>query len=112
ADWVKSGFASSANPTAYQFEVNGYTVQSILAEAAVPRGNGGVNLPYFQEPGKAPYIPEKAYIWKSEWAGADRATLAAFRKNVDNLLGRPEKAGGYGLTPTSTKRAFLRGSKF
>jgi len=111
-DWVKSGFANSANPTEYRFEVDGYIVQSLLAEAAAPNGNDYVRLPYFKDPGMNPYLPERVNIWQSGWKGADRATLAAFRGNVDNILGRPEKAGGYGLTPTSTKRAFLKGSRF
>jgi RHS repeat-associated protein len=112
SDWVKSGFAANKNPGAYQSEVDGYTMQSLMAEANKPTGSNSVRLPYFKEPGKNPYLPERAPIWKSEWAGADRATLAAFRGSVDNILSRPTKAGGYDLTPASTKRAFLRGSAF
>jgi hypothetical protein len=112
ANWVTNGFSDSANPTRYQFEVDGYTVQSILAEAAVPKLRESVHLPYYAEPGMNPYYGQNVIIWKPEWAGIDRATLAAFKQNVDEILGRPEKAGGYGLTPTSTKRAFLKGSNF
>lgn len=111
-DWVKSGFSDSANPTAYQFEVDGYTVQSLLSEAAAPKGYEYVRLPYFKEPGTNPYLPERVNSWQPGWAGADRATLTAFRNNVDNILSRFKNAGGYGLTSTSTKRAFLKGSRF
>jgi RHS repeat-associated protein len=112
SDWVKSGFAANKNPGAYQFEVDGYTVQSLMAEANNPNGSNAVRLPSFKEPGKNPYLPGRATIWKREWEGADRATLTAFRSNVDALLSRPKKAGGYNLTPASTNRAFLRGSAF
>jgi hypothetical protein len=112
SDWVKSGFANAKNPTAYQFEVNGYIVQSLMAEANNPNGSNSVRLSYYKEPGKNPYLPERFPIWKPEWKGADRATLMAFRSGVDSLLARPKSAGGYGLTPASTKRAFIRGSKF
>ena len=112
SDWVKSGFAANKNPAEYQFEVDGYTVQSLMAEANNPNGSNSVRLPYFKEPGKNPYLPGRAPIWKSEWEGADRATLAAFRGSVDSILSRPKKAGGYDLTPASTKRAFTKGSAF
>ena len=112
SDWVKSGFANAKNPAAYQFEVDGYIVQSLMAEANNPNGSNSVRLSYYKALGKNPYLPERLPIWKSEWKGADRATLMAFRSNVDSLLARPRRAGGYGLTPASTKRAFLNGSAF
>ena len=112
SDWVKSGFARNKNPGAYQLEVDGYIVQSLMAEANLPNGSSSVRLPYFKEPGKNPYLPVRVPIWKSEWEGADRATLAAFKGNVDRFLSRPKGAGGYGLTPTSTKPAFKKGSAF
>jgi hypothetical protein len=112
SDWVKSGFARSKNPAEYQFEVDGYTVQSLMAEANNPNGSNSVRLPYYKDPGKNPYLPERATIWKSEWEGADRATLTAFRGAVDRILSRPKRAGGYDLTPASTKRAFRPGSAF
>lgn len=112
SDWVKGRYADKANPSAYQFEVDGYTVQSLMAEANNPNGSNSVRLPYFKEPGKNPYLPERATIWKSEWKGADRATLTAFRGSVDRILSRPEAAGGYNLTPASPTRAFIKGSAF
>jgi RHS repeat-associated protein len=112
SDWVKSGFAADKNPLNYQFEVDGYIVQSLMAEANNPNGSNSARLPYFKEPGKNPYLPEQVPIWKSEWAGADRATLAAFRHGVNSILSRPKKAGGYGLTPDSRTRAFTKSSAF
>jgi hypothetical protein len=109
---VKSGYANKALPRAYQLEVDGYIMQSLMAEANNPNGSNSVRLPYFKEPGKNPYLPARATIWKSEWEGADRATLTACRSNVDYLLARPTKAGGYNLTPSSTKPAFTKGSRF
>jgi hypothetical protein len=112
SDWVKSGFAYSANPTKYQFEVDGYINSSLFAEAAAPGLSTSVRLPYFKEPGKNPYLPERIQIYKPEWAGTDRATLMAFRGNVNNILSRPERAGGYGVTSASPERAFRRGANF
>jgi hypothetical protein len=113
SDWVKSGFASNKNPSEYQYEVDGYTVQSLMGEANNPNGSNSVRLPAFKEPkNNFQYFPERAPIWKSEWEGADRATLAAFRGSVDRILSRPEKAGGYGLTPASKSPAFRKGSAF
>lgn len=111
SDWVKSGFANSANPTEYQTEVDGYTVQSLLAQARNPNGSSNILLPGFNEKGKTPYFPENVAIWNSGWAEADRATIR--RTNIDKILARPKAAGGlYGLTPASPQKAFQRGSRF
>jgi len=110
SDWVKSGFAASSNPRSYDAEMDAYTVQSVMFQTFHPNGYGTVSLPYFKEPGKNPYLPENVRIWDSGWAAADRATLRS--ANIDKILSRPEKAGGYGLTPASTKRELLRGSRF
>jgi hypothetical protein len=70
-----------------------------------------IQLPAGFIPGKNPYLPEKVRIWDSGWKEADRATIR--RTNIDTILSRPKNAGGsYGLTPASTKRTFLKGSKF
>ena len=111
SDWVKSGFANSANPALYQSEVDAYTVQSVLAQVRNPDSYSYIQLPAGFIPGKNPYLPEKVRIWDSGWKEADRATIR--RTNIDTILSRPKNAGGdYGLTPASTKRAFLRGSRF
>jgi hypothetical protein len=106
SDWVKSGFAQRSNPMLYQAELDAFTVQSVLGETYGPLAY--VSLPYFKEPGKNPYLPEKVRLWDTGWAEANRATLRS--ANIDRILSRPEKAGGYGVTPTSTKREFLKGS--
>jgi RHS repeat-associated protein len=108
SDWAKSGFADRANPNTYQFEVNGYTVQSLLAEAADPNHSSSARLPYFKQPGKNPYLPERVPIWKPEWEGADRATLQAFKGNVHNILTRP----GAGYELNGTEKAGVKGSRF
>jgi RHS repeat-associated protein len=108
--WVKSGFARSSNPLLYQAEIDAYTAQGVIAETLRPNSDASINLPYYKKPGKNPYLPERAALWDSGWKEADKATLR--RANIDKILSRPEKAGGYGLTPASTKREFLRGSRF
>jgi hypothetical protein len=90
--------------------MDAFTVQSVLNQAQNPDNYSYVSLPYFKEPGKNPYLPERVRIWDSGWAEADRATLRS--ANIDKILSRPEKAGGYGLTSASTKRTFLKGSRF
>ena len=109
-DWVRSGFAESANPREYQFEVDGYTVQSLIDEAASPQGRRSWWLPGYKEKGKNPYYMTTVDLWNSGWAEADKDTMR--KANIDKILTRPEKAGGYGLTPTSSKKAFIKGSRF
>ena len=109
SDWVKSGFAASSNRRLYDAEMEAFTVQSVIIQFR-PDGSATVSLPHFKEPGKNPYLPEKVRIWDSGWAEADRSTLRS--ANINKILSRPEKAGGYGLTPASTKREHLRGSRF
>jgi RHS repeat-associated protein len=110
AAWVKSGFAASSNPKLYQAEMDAFTAQSLVGQSFTPNSEATISMPYFKEPGKNPYLPEKIELWNPGWAEADRATLR--RTNIDKILSRPEKAGGYGLTPASTKREFLRGGRF
>jgi hypothetical protein len=82
-----------------------------LAQARNPNSYSYIQLPAGFIPGKNPYLPEKVRIWDSGWKEADRATIR--RTNIDTILSRPKNAGGsYGLTPASTKRTFLKGSKF
>lgn len=105
SNWVKSGFADSAHPTSYQTESDGFLVQSLLAQARNPDRRSYIPLPGFKAPGKNPYLPQEIDIWNPSWAEADRATLR--RTNIDKILSRPKSAGGmYGLTPSSTDKAF------
>jgi hypothetical protein len=108
SDWVKNNFKGV--PTEYQGEVDAFTVQSVLNQAHNSDSYSYVSLPYYKQLGKNPYLPEKVRIWDSGWKEADRATLR--RANIDSILSRPKAAGGYNLTPTSTKPEFLRGSRF
>jgi RHS repeat-associated protein len=112
SDWVKSGFANSANPTTYQSEVDAFTVQSALAQARSPNSYSYVSLPSFKEPSNNfQYFPVQVRIWDSGWKEADRATMR--RANIDRILSRPKHAGGdYGLTSTSKEREFKKGSRF
>lgn len=111
SDWVKSGFGGSANPTTYRSEVDGFTVQSVLAQARNPDTYSFVTLPGGKQPGKNPYLPERLRIWDSGWKEADRATMR--RVNIDRILSIPKSAGGnYGLTSTSKDREFTKGSRF
>jgi RHS repeat-associated protein len=109
-DWVKSGFAASANRKLYDAEMEAFTVQSLVIQTFRPDGYAAVTLPHFKEPGKNPYLPEKVRLWDSGWAEADRSTLRT--ANINKILSRPEKAGGYGLTPTSTQRELRKGGRF
>lgn len=109
--WVGSGFDNRANPAAYQTEVDAFTVQSLLAEAAYPNSKVYVSLPGYQEPGKNPSLPENVALWDTGWAEADKATLR--QANIDKILERPQKAGGdYGLTPASKSLAYKKGTKY
>jgi hypothetical protein len=111
SDWVKSGFADSANPTVYQNEFDGHLVQSVLAQARLPDNYLYIPLPAAFIRGKNPYLPERVRIWDSGWKEADRATIR--RANIDNVLVRPTNAGGlYGETPASTKKSFTKGGRF
>ncbi len=109
SDWVKSGFAKTANPALYQSEVDAHTVQSVLAQARNPNSYSYIFMPHYFQQGKNPYLPENVRIWDSGWKEADRATLR--RTNIDKILSRPQSAGGnYGLTSTSKERTFVKGS--
>ncbi|MGH9930080.1 MAG: RHS repeat-associated core domain-containing protein, partial [Pyrinomonadaceae bacterium] len=108
SDWVKNSFKGV--PTEYQGEVDAFTVQSVLSQANYPDSYRFVSLPSFKERGKNPYFPVQVRIWDSGWAEADRATLR--RANIDRILSRPKGAGGYNLTPASTKPEFERGTRF
>ena len=108
SDWVKNNFNDV--PTDYQGEVDAFTVQSVVNQSHNPDSYAYVPLPYYKQPGKNPYLPEKVRIWDSGWNEADRATLR--RANIDSILSRPKPAGGYNLTPTSTKPEFIRGIRF
>ncbi len=112
SDWVTSGFKLNANPLAYKSEFDGYIVGSILAEARDPHHSTWAVLPYYKPPGKNPYLADNIELYNSGWAGADRATLSAFKANIDRILARPAAGGGYGLTPTSPDRAFTKGARF
>jgi hypothetical protein len=65
---------------------------------------------WYKEQGKAPLLPLIVTAWDEGWGEADRATMRA--NNINNLLTRPEKAGGYSLTPADKTPAFIKGSRF
>jgi RHS repeat-associated protein len=110
ADWVKSGFKDSMNPTEYQSEFDAYTVSAFMAEAAGERGLAypiNANLKDFRSRfGAFPYSTE---IWNSSWAAADVETLR--QAGINKLL---EYDQLYQLTPTmrSPKKTFDRKSRF
>jgi RHS repeat-associated protein len=79
SDWVKSGFANSANPTAYQSEVDAYTVQGVLAQARNPDSYSYVSLRGGKQPGKNG-------ILKPGWITSGRGTTRQFKGGLRGLI--------------------------
>jgi hypothetical protein len=107
-EWVKSGFAASKNPSQYQHEFDGTMVQSLLDQGRDPLGVSSITVPGYKPRGKNPYLPTRIELWNSGWQKPDEQRQA----NINYLLSRPVKAGGYDLKPTSKEKAFAKGSRF
>lgn len=103
ADWIKSGFRKSMNPTEYQTEFAAFETESLVYQAAgVPKATFTIEsnkpLPRF--------VMSRQDIWNEQWPSWSSVdmTVADRRKiHIDNYL---EFQKGYELTEKSKKKAF------
>jgi hypothetical protein len=104
AEWARTGFKRSLQPTAYQSEFDAYTVSSLMAEA---KGAGTYTAKIQTDPNDpiARYrvFPHRAEIWNASWAPADVETLR--RTGINRFL---EHDKDYLLTPTKGGNAFIK----
>ena len=84
ADWVKSGFSKSANPTQFQLEMDGYTLNSMYADAAGYKWQEqDVRIERtYKNVTQGLTVPIRT--WNSGWAAADIETLR--QTNIEIFL--------------------------
>jgi RHS repeat-associated protein len=113
SDWVASNFAQERDPTNYQTEFRAFNVGFIQVQADF--NNKGEAWQFagntYKDPGMATVLPMILVAWDAAWKEADRATMRA--NNINELLARPTRGGGYNLTPTNQGGpAFNKGGRF
>jgi hypothetical protein len=97
-EYIDSGFKAEKNPTDYQFEFDGFFVQSLLGEAQYSNG-------YFQvyTPGNKTHESVSTRIWDAGWQEVDKERI----ESINRHLAIPKKEGGrYELTPQSKQKQF------
>jgi RHS repeat-associated protein len=100
---TKNYLATGNSPTKYQYEYDGYFVQSVLGEAQAKEMN---YVNYYASTGGTKTAPEKKVdLWNKSWAEADKAMLRS--KAINEFLAIPKKDGGYGLSPRDKGKALF-----